>query len=125
MHQVAPDKFCVRKSDGSARFTGHSSPRGKCHLLFVNRENTAVGYGDFVGIPAEVFNGITKPIESLLDIGAPVLLVKGIAQFRPLVRILQCFAGGGKSKLPLFIKRLKALDDPGCCTKIAFVSRKF
>lgn len=46
-----------------------------------------------MSIPAQIFNSIAKAIESFFDIRAPILLIKGIPEFRPFIRIAQFFTG--------------------------------
>ena len=114
MHQIAADELCIFQGDHPARLTGLSAPGGKGNLLFIDRYNTAVGDGDFMGIPAEIFHGIAKSIESFFDVGAPVLLIKGIAEFRPFIRIPELFTGSGKCQRAAFVKGIEG------CEKFSF-----
>lgn len=60
-----------------------------------------------MGIPSQIFNGIAKAIERFLDERAPVLLIKGIAKFLPVIRIAQFLTGRGERKGPLTVQLLQ------------------
>lgn len=63
-----------------------------------------------MGISAEIFNGIAKSVKGFLDVGAPVFFIKGIAEFRPPIRIPEHFTGNGKCQGAAFVKRIKACE---------------
>ena len=81
MHQITPDKLCIFQGEYPARFAGLFSSGRKSDLLFVNRQDTAVRYGDLMCISAEIFNGIAKSMEGFFYVGAPILFIKAIAEF--------------------------------------------
>lgn len=108
MHEVTPDKFGMVKEDCPAWPARLSAPGRKSHLFFPDGQNPAVGYGNFVGISSEIFDGIAKPVEGFFYVGAPVLSIKTVAEFRPLVRIPQTLAGSRKIQLSVFIEGIKA-----------------
>ena len=91
MHQVAPDEFHICQGDRPACSTGSSASGRKSHLLFIYGQDAAVRYGDLMGIPAQIFNGVAKTIESFFDVRTPVLFIKRIPEFRPFKRIAQLF----------------------------------
>ena len=64
-----------------------------------------------MGVTAEVFHGVSETVEGFLDVRAPVLMVKGIPEFRPMVRVAQLFAGGGKVQLPVPEEGLKTGEE--------------
>lgn len=108
MHQVAADKFSIAKGNVPPRFTGMLPSCRKSHLLFIHRQDPAVGYGNLMGIPSEIFDGIAKAVECFLYVGAPVFFVKRIPEGSPFIRIPQFFTGGGKSQLPFLEEALEA-----------------
>ncbi len=108
MHQVAADEFRIPERDVSARFTRFFPPCRECDLLPIHRQNPAVGDGDFVCIPAKIFDGIAKSVEGFFDVGAPVFFVKGIPEGSPFIRIPELFTGGGESQLSFLEKILKS-----------------
>lgn len=110
MHQIAADELCIFQGNDPARLTGLFAPGGKGDLLFINRYNAAVGDGDFMGIPAEIFNGIAKSVEGFFDVGTPVFSIKGIAEFGPLIRIPELFRGSGKCQGAAFVKGIEACE---------------
>lgn len=110
MHQVAADEFCMFQGDIPARPTRLTAPGGEDNLLFINRNNAAVGDGDLMGIPAEVFHGIAKSVEGFFDVGTPVLFIKTIAEFRPFIRIPELFTGSGKCQGAAFVKGIEACE---------------
>lgn len=42
-----------------------------------------------MGVPPKIFNGISKSVESFFDIRAPVLFIKFIFPFFPVIAVLQ------------------------------------
>ena len=83
MHQITPDKLCIFQSEYPARSAGVFPSGRKSDLLFIDRQNSAVRYGDFMCISAEIFNGVAKSMEGFFYVGTPVLSIKGIAEFSP------------------------------------------
>ena len=110
VHQIAPDKLRIFQGYHPARLTGLSAPGGKGGLLFIHRNNTAVGDGDLMCIPAEILDGIAKSVEGFFDVRAPVLFVKGIAEFRPFIRISELFTGSGTCQGAAFVKGIEACE---------------
>ena len=104
MHQIASHEFFMGQSDDPAGISCLFTPCGKADLILRNRKDAAVGNGDFMGVFSKIFNGISKPIESLFDIRTPVFCVKFIPKFRPGVRITEVFTGRRKMDPPFFIK---------------------
>lgn len=94
MHQIAADEFRIFECDVPARFTGGFPSCRERHMFLIYRQDSAVGYGNLVGIPSKVFYGVAKAVESFFYVRAPVLFVKGIPEGRPFIRIPQLFAGG-------------------------------
>ena len=52
-----------------------------------------------MSVAAEIRNGVSKTVEGFFYIRAPVFAIKGIPEFRPMVRVSQLFAGSGKKQL--------------------------
>ncbi len=102
MHQIPPDELGIIQGNCPARSTGLFPSGRKSDLLFIDREDTAVGYGNLMCISAEIFNGITKPVKGLFDVRAPILFVKAITETGPFIRILQFFAGSREAQLSIF-----------------------
>ncbi len=94
MHQITADEFCVIKGNLTFRLTRFFHSCGKSNLIFRDRKNPAVGNGDPVGITSKIFNGIAKSVEGFLDVGTPVLFIKTVFPFFPVVRIAKLFTGG-------------------------------
>lgn len=107
MHQIAADEFRVIQRDAALRVARPFPPGRKDSLLSVNGKYPAVGYGNLVRISSKIFNGVAETMEGLLYVRTPVFLVKAAAEFCPLVRVTQLFAGRGKSDLFAFIKCIK------------------
>ena len=63
-----------------------------------------------MGVSSEIFNGISKPVESFFDIWTPVFFVKFVPESGPSVRILQIFTGRRKMELPFFIKGIQPIQ---------------
>lgn len=108
MHQVTADKFRILKCDFPARSTGGFPSCRERNLPLIHRQNPAVGYGNLMGIPSKVFDGIAKAVEGFFYVRAPILFVKGIPEGSPFIRIPQFFTGGGKSQLPFLEEALEA-----------------
>lgn len=79
----------------------------KDSLCFGYGQNAAVGNGNLMGIPAQIFNCIAKSVKSLFDIGAPVHQVQLVAELLPFIRIPEFFAGRGKDQGTTLIKRVQ------------------
>ena len=77
------------------------------HLRIRNTHYTAVRNGYTVGITAKVINGISKAVESLLDVGAPVLAVQGVPKCIPFSGKLKVPAVFGKYKDSLFVEAVQ------------------
>lgn len=93
MHQIASHEFFMGQSDDPAGVSWLFTSCGKGDLILRNGTDAAVGNGDLMGVSSKIFNGISKPIESLFDIRTPVFCVKFIPEFRPGVRITEVFTG--------------------------------
>lgn len=107
MHQETADEFRIAEGDRPARFPRFLSPGGERGLCFRHGEDAAVGDGDPVRITAEVFNGISKPVECFLYIRAPVPAIKAVLKLFPCVRIPEILTGGSKAELSRFVKGVK------------------
>lgn len=81
---------------------------GKNHPPFVDGQDSAVRYRDFVGVPSQIFHGVAEPVEGFLYVGTPVLLVKAVTEPGPSMRVAQPFTSGGKCQLAAFMKGVKA-----------------
>lgn len=68
MHQAAPDEFRVVQGDQPFWLSRLPASGGKSNLILRNRKDTSVGDGDSVGIASQIFDGIAKTVEGLLDI---------------------------------------------------------
>lgn len=107
MHQVTADEFGIFQGNYPAGPAGLFPSGRKSDLPFINRKDAAVCYCDLMCISAEIFNGIAKSIEGFFYVGAPVLVIKAIAEFRPFIRIPQLFTETGKSQSAAFVKRIE------------------
>ena len=85
MHQITANEFFMGQSNCSARFSVFFTSCGEGNLMFCNRQNPAVGDGDLMGVSSEIFNGVSKAVESLFDIRTPCFFIKLIPEFRLLV----------------------------------------
>lgn len=110
MHQITAYEFRVIQSDGASWIARPFPFGGKDGLPFVNRKYPAVGNGNLVRIPSKIFNGVAETVEGFLYVRTPVLAVKAITEFRPVVRVTQLLAGGRESELLAFIKRIEARE---------------
>jgi len=108
VRQVTPDEFGVLKRDAPAWLARPFSPGGKGHPPFVDGQDSAVRYRDFVGVPSQIFHGVAEPVEGFLYVGTPVLLVKAVTEPGPSMRVAQPFTSGGKCQLAAFMKGVKA-----------------
>lgn len=104
MHQVTADKFSVVQCNLSLRFPCFFTTCGEHYCIFRNRENPAVGDGDFMRVSSQVLNRITKAVKGLLDIRTPVLFIKPVFPFLLVIRIAKFFTSGRKGKGTVFIK---------------------
>ena len=77
------------------------------HLRIRDFHYAAVGYGYTMGIAAEVINGISKTVESLLDVGTPVLPVQGVPERVPFTWDFKTCAVFWKHKEAVLIKSVK------------------
>lgn len=110
MHQITAYEFRVIQSDGASWIARPFPFGGKDGLPFVNRKYPAVGNGNLVRIPSKIFNGVAETVEGFLYVRTPVLAVKAITEFRPVVRVTQLLAGGRESEFLAFIKRIEARE---------------
>lgn len=68
-----------------------------------DREDSAIGNRNLMGITAQIFDRIPKTIKSFLDIRTPVFCVKTVFPFFPIVRILKFLTGRRKRKLSFLV----------------------
>lgn len=61
-----------------------------------------------MGVSAKIFDRVAKTIKGFLDVWASFFMIQAITEFRPLIGITEFFAGRGKHKLLLFIKRIQS-----------------
>ena len=111
MHQKAADEFRVLQCDRPQGFSRPPAPCRKSGVCFRDRQDPAVGDGDLMGIAAEVLNGVPKAIEGFFYVRAPVLIVKRIPEFSPMVRVPQLFAGSGKNQLSVLEEGLEPREE--------------
>jgi hypothetical protein len=104
MHQVTADEIRMCQCDRPAWSARFPAPGRKSNILPVHRQDPAVGYGDFMGISAGIFNGIAKAVKGLFDVRAPVLFIKAVKESCPFVRIQEPAAGFREAYLPVFIE---------------------
>ena len=64
-----------------------------------------------MGVAAEILNGVPKTVEGFFDVRAPVLIVKSIPEFSPMVRVPQLFAGSGKNQLSVLEEGLEPREE--------------
>lgn len=107
IHQAAPDEFRVVQGDQPFWLSRLPASGGKSNLILRNRKDTSVGDGDSVGIASQIFGGIAKTVEGLLDIRAPVLFVKAVLPLIETGRITQFSTGRSKNKGSAFVKGRK------------------
>ena len=101
MHQKTADEFRVFQRDLPSWVPRFPAPGREGDVHFRDGQDPAVGDGDLMGVTAEIFDGVPKTVKGFFDVRAPVLTVKGIPEFRPMVRVAQFFTGGGKVQLPI------------------------
>ena len=111
MHQETADEFRVFQRNFPAGLTRCPAPCGEDDMRFRNGQDPAVGDGDLMGVTAKILNGVPKSVKGFLDVRAPVLVVKGIPEFSPLVRVAQVFTGSGEVQLPIPEEGLKAREE--------------
>ena len=76
MHQEAPDKLFMAKSDLPLWIPGFPATCRESNLCFRSGKDPVVGDRNPVGIASQIFDGVTKPVEGLFDVRAPVFPVK-------------------------------------------------
>ena len=111
VHQETADEFRVLQRDlppGTPRFP---APRGEGGMRFRDRQDPVVRDSDFMGVAAEIFNSVSETVKGFFYVRAPVLIVKGIPESRPLVRVPQLFTGSGKVQLPVPEEGLKPREE--------------
>ena len=89
MHQETPDKLFMAESNLPFRITGFLSPCREGDFCFRDGKDPAVGDCNPVGIPSQIFDGVTKAVEGLFDVRAPVFPVKAVFKFVPGAGLLQ------------------------------------
>lgn len=104
MHQITPDEFRVVQGNLTFWLPRLFPSGSKGNLILCNGKNPVVGDGDSVGITSQILDGIAKPMKGFLDIGAPVLFIKMVLPFLPVIRIPQLFTGRRKNKGAAFVK---------------------
>lgn len=104
MHKVTADKFRMFQCNLPFWPAWFSGTGRECNRIFCNRKDPAVRDGDLVRVSSQVFDGIAKTIKGFLDVGAPVLFIKGVFPFSPVVWITQHLAGRRKGKGTGFVK---------------------
>ena len=107
MHQVTADKLSMFQCNVPLRFTRLFTPCGESYRMFCNRENPAVGDSDFVSVSSQILNSITKAVKGFLNVRTPVLFIKPVFPFLPVIGIAKLFTGGRKGKGAAFIKGRK------------------
>lgn len=83
MQEEPPDKLAFAYGNSAFFIPRLQPPCGKRDLGFRDGEDTAVGNGDLMCVPAQIFDGVTEAIKGLLDVRAPVFTVKGIFKSLP------------------------------------------
>lgn len=103
----------LHAGDGDLPFgiPGPPAPGREGDGILSQREDPAVGDGDLMGVTAEIFDGVPKPVKGSLYVGAPVLKVKGIPEFSPPAGVPQLFMGGGENQPPVLEKGLEAREE--------------
>ena len=64
----------------------------KRNFFFINGNDSGVSNGNAVGIPTEIFNGISISVEGFFDFGIPVNGVKFVLEFVPGIMVAKFFA---------------------------------
>ena len=80
----------------------------KGHPVIIDGNDTAVGDGDLMCIPAEIFNGIAEAVKSLLYVGAPVYIIEVVTKLVPMIRIPEAYTGRGKREFSILIELVQA-----------------
>ena len=111
MHQETADEFRVLQCDRPPGFSRLPAPCREGGVRPRDGQDPAVGDGDLMGVTAQVLDGVAETVEGFLYVRAPVLIVKGIPEFRPLVRVFQFFTGSGKNQLPVPEEGLEACEE--------------
>ena len=112
MHEVAADEFGVIKGDGPPGVTGIKATGRKSHLIIIHGKDAAVGDGNLMGIPAEIFNRIAEAVKSLLCVGAPVYIIEVVTKLVPMIRIPEAYTGRGKREFSILIELVQAGKEP-------------
>ena len=76
MHQEPPDKLSIAESDLPLWIPGFPATCREGDFCFRNGKDPVVGDRNPVGIASQIFDGVTKPVEGLFDVRAPVFPVK-------------------------------------------------
>ena len=76
MHQEPPDKLSIAESDLPLWIPGFPATCREGDFCFRNGKDPVVGDRNPVGIASQIFDGVTKPVEALFDVRAPVFPVK-------------------------------------------------
>ena len=76
MHQEPPDKLFMAERDLPFRIPRGLSPCREGDFCFRDGKDPAVGDCNPMCIPPQIFDGVTKPVEGLFDVRAPVFPVK-------------------------------------------------
>ena len=76
MHQEAAGKLSMAESDLPFWIPGFPATCREGDFCFRNGKDPVVGDRNPVGIASQIFDGVTKPVEGLFDIRAPVFPVK-------------------------------------------------
>lgn len=93
MHQVTSDKLCMCQGNPAFWFSLLFPSDRKGDRIVCDRENLAVGDGNFMGIAVEIFDSIAKAVKGFFYVRAPVLFIKVIFKFFPAVRVTQFLTG--------------------------------
>ena len=89
MQKKPANEFSILQCDRTPGIAGMDTSGGECRGIRPNGLYPAVGDGDFVGVLAEILDGIAESVEGLLDVGTPVLTIQAVAEAVPLYRIFQ------------------------------------
>jgi hypothetical protein len=108
-----PDEFKVVQRNHSFGIPRLFTPGHEGSLLPGYGDNPTVGYGNLMGIPAKIFDGVSKSVEGLLDEGTPVNAIKAISESVPFRRHRKGLHDFGDDKLSfcmVFIKLKEVLS---------------
>ena len=111
MHRETADKFRVFQRDLPPGIPRFLAPCREGDVRFRDGQDPAVGDGDLMGVTAEILDGVSETIKGFLDVRAPVLIVKGIPEFSPVVRVAQLFTGGGKEQFSVLKEGLETGEE--------------